>query len=162
MLDVGLCLGRDQDDRRRIAFDVPVFDQVPRELQATLLTEEDVDQGDVRTQGLEQTERVGEGRGDAHDAQTLSFQEHAHNLEDLFVVIDDQTAIWHALSVAPIRLPRIAASRNPTRRGTGASRSGLPAMTAQRQETTLPVGPRDSGRGRLDRPFAPGTQEVQE
>ncbi len=91
----------DQDDRRGIALPVPVFGQVPRKLQAALLAEEDVDQDDVGTQGLEEFDRLGVGRGDGADAQALSFQERAHNLEERFVVIDDQTAGRHRVSVAP-------------------------------------------------------------
>jgi uncharacterized protein YbjT (DUF2867 family) len=145
--EVGLGVGRGQDDRRRIALPVAILGQVPRELQAALLAEEDVDQDDVGTQGLEQTERLGIGRGDGDDAQTFPLQEYARNLEERFVVVDDQTASGHELSVAPIRMHRIAASRNPTRRGTRAPRSVLPAMTAQRQETMVPVDPRNSNLG---------------
>ena len=149
--------------------------QVPRELQAVLLAEEDVDQDDVGTQGLDEIERFSVGRGDGGDAQTLSCQEGARNLEERFVVIDDRAPSRHAVSVAPIRLPRITASRNSTRRGSGARRSGLPAMTARARMAMVPGKARQSGGERygIDRrprrawieaigkhwPFAPGATE---
>jgi hypothetical protein len=55
-------MGRDQDHGPA------VVDQPPRELEAALVPEEDVDEDDVRIEALDLAKRVGGRRSDSGDA----------------------------------------------------------------------------------------------
>jgi hypothetical protein len=97
-----------------------VLDEALHKVEAALLAQRDVDQEDVRSQRLGLAERFGAGRRDARDGQALSLEEHARGLEEGVVVVDDQQANRHSLSVAPTASQRITASRNPESSATGA------------------------------------------
>jgi hypothetical protein len=65
-------MGRDQDHDGVVA--ESVLDEAPREVEAALLSERDVDEDDVGAQGLGLTKSLGAGRRDAGDGQALTLE----------------------------------------------------------------------------------------
>jgi hypothetical protein len=101
---------RDQDHRpsfRRI-----VRHQAPRKVEAALVSEGDVDENDVGSKPLRFRERLGSRRSDAGDRQALSLEQRASGHKKRRVVVDDQQANGHAITVPTAGSSRIMANRN--------------------------------------------------
>ena len=79
-----------------------VFCERASELQAALVAEEDVYEDDVGTPGVDFTKRFGPRGGDAGHLDSLPLEEDTGCLQELLVVVDDQAADRHHLSVAAI------------------------------------------------------------
>jgi hypothetical protein len=60
----------------------------PGQVKAALVPEPDVDEDDVRPQCAGLPERLGDGRGHAHDGHALSLEEKASGLEEGLVVVN--------------------------------------------------------------------------
>jgi hypothetical protein len=90
-----------------------IGDEVPRELEAALVPERDIDEHDIRPKRLGLSQRVCACRGHARDRQALSFEQRSGCLQEASIVVDDQTPDGHPISVAETSSRRIAASRYP-------------------------------------------------
>src|SRR3984957_5105491 len=78
--EVRLRVGRDQDDHW--AADPIVLDQVPRTLEAALLREHDVNEGESRLELPGSPERLCARQGNAHDRQALPLEENTCRLKE--------------------------------------------------------------------------------
>jgi hypothetical protein len=133
--EVRLRMGRDQDHRRSLG--TAFLDQAACQVDAALPPKRDIDEKDVGAELLGQPKRLGAVRGDAHDAQALSLEENSRRSEEGSVVIDDEDAESHTISVASDKGFRIAASRNLESSGSRARGSLLPSMTTPLRRATL-------------------------
>jgi hypothetical protein len=101
---------RDQDHRCPIVR--IIRDQAPRNVEAALFPERDVDEDDVRPQDLGLPESLRARRRDARDGHALSLQQHPGGNEKRWVVIDDQASNLHAFSMTSFASQGITASKN--------------------------------------------------
>jgi len=82
------------------------------DVKAVFLAEIDVNEGDIRLQLAAPTACLRSGRRDANDADPLAQEQLAGSTEEFMVVIDDEAAHSHDLSVQHAGVLGIAASRN--------------------------------------------------
>src|SRR5207248_2267539 len=80
---------RDQDHRGSAV--IVLGDEPPRQLEAALLAERDVDEHDVGPERLSLPKRFRARRGDAGDRQALLLEQRTGGSEGRFVVVDDAT-----------------------------------------------------------------------
>ena len=89
-----------------------IGDEAPREFEATLVPECDVDEHDIRPKRRSLSQRVRTRRRDPRNREPFSLEERSSRPQEASIVVDDQTADGHPASVAGISSRRIAASRN--------------------------------------------------
>ena len=97
--------------------------EAPRDLEAALVPKRDIDEYDIGPERPSLAQRVRACRGDPRDRQALSLKQLLGRLQESSIIVDDQAADGHAISVAGNRRRRIAGSRNPPRPGERASQA---------------------------------------
>lgn len=92
----------------------------PCEVEATLLSQPDIDEYDVRPQLLLESLGVGARRRNADDRHALSLEQQARGVEEGWAVIDDEAADSRILArqvhgnIPTVREPLLAGSRQRT------------------------------------------------
>ncbi len=77
-----------------------IGDEAPRELEATLASKRDINEHNIGPERLSLPQRVRACQGDPRDRQALSLEKRSGRLQEGSIVIDDQAANSHAISVA--------------------------------------------------------------
>jgi hypothetical protein len=122
---------RDQHDGR------PGVVQLPRQVEAARVAEHDVDEDDVGPELVRPFERLAGRRRYADNLEPLALEQTTGSVQKGAVVVDDEAAERHSISIARGSPPRIAASRNLEGSVSGASRLRLAAMTAAQRSAMV-------------------------
>src|SRR4029077_6714579 len=85
--------GRDHDHGHAVS------SEAAGKVEATLVTEADVDEHQIRPQRSHLAECLSRARCGAHDRDAVPVKACARDLEKALVVVDQQAALWYEISV---------------------------------------------------------------